>query len=357
MNPPTAIVLDLGARRGALERHWRRVEADCLDALAPASVLAVRGAAEAEAATREVAMAGARKLIAVGGHAAAHGALNAIMGLAEAHRENLKFGVLTLDGADAWARTLGWPRTFMRQLEALRAEHTLPHDVGRAELQDADGRPSTRYFLNGAAFGIAGEIRAAWREHDDHGAVEATGRDTAHTLHALARTLRLLTGRDDAWVRLERRDGNNGNAEIYRGPWVAAMLMVGRYYPGLGEVAPDADPTDGVLDVVGMTGRPDLRALGWLAGILPRGARGTDWPVEQGAAFAATGIGAPIHVELDGVPAGLLPAKFTLLSRQLHTIVPTVPARLMKPRFKPIPAVAHRPLVAGRVTARRAIRA
>jgi diacylglycerol kinase (ATP) len=335
VSPFTAIVLDLGAPRGVSPRLWRHREDDCLRALSPAQVLPVRGAAEAEAAAREAALQGARTLVAAGGAAAAHGVLNALMNLAETHRAAIKFGVLNLDGRDPWARTLGWPQPLVRQLEVLRAGNALPHDVGRVQCQDAQGRLVTRHFLNGASFGIAEELRAAWR------------RGEARAPDALARTLRLLSGIEQVSLRLQSL-ADGGAAEIHHGPWVAGVLMVGRYYPGLGEVAPEADPCDGALDLIGITGRPDWRALGWLTGLVPR-ARGLT--SARGAAFTVSCPGAALHLELDGVPAGQLPASFTALPRQLHTIVPTVAARLMKPKFAPIPAVAERPIVAGRVCA------
>ena len=351
MSEATAILLDLDAQSGALARRWRRWEEECLRALAPARTISVHGAAEAEAAAREAALEGTTKLVAMGGGAVAHGVLNALMSLAESHRAGIKFGVLALDGADAWARTLGWPLGFLRQLDALRAGHTLPYDIGQVECLDDLGRSIRRYFLNGASFGIAGQIRAAWRRSGGEGA--AARPDAPQALQSIARTLRLLTGRDDAWVRLESGASGSarGGAEIYRGPWVAGMLMVGRYYPRLGEVAPEADPCDGLLNLVGLTGRPGWRALGWLTGLWPR-AGGAGLTVAQGPEFSAAGVGEPIHLELDGVLAGLLPATFLLLPRALNAIVPTVPARLMKPEFKPIRAVAQRPLVAGRVRAK-----
>jgi diacylglycerol kinase (ATP) len=341
MNGNTALILDLAAQGRATLRQWRRCEGACLEALAPARVLPVRGAEEAEAAARQAAREGAHKLVAVGGTATAHGVLNALMALAEPHRAALKFGLLSLGRPGHWSRTLELPRSLGRQLEVLRAGHTLPFDVGRVECLDPGGRPITRHFLNGACFGIPGQIRGEWR---------AAPGEPRHALHALGRTLRLLSGREGAWVRLEQ-EGESA-AEIYRGPWVAGLVMVGRFYPGFGEVAPRADPADGALDLVGVTGRPDWRALAWLAGLLPRVLIPPACTLERSGEFHATDAAAPVYLELDGIAAGILPARFSILPRQLPTIVPAVPARLMKPKFKPIPAIVERPLVAGHLKAK-----
>jgi diacylglycerol kinase family enzyme len=180
---------------------------------------------------------------------------------------------------------------------------------------------------------LAAELREAW---------DGAAHEPRHGLDSLARVLRVLKDRDRSWVSLER-DGQ----ELYRGPMVAGLVMVGRFYPGLGEVAPQAEPGDGALDLIGLTGKLGPAELGWFARLRP-GWMGASqrWTAERSPEFAATGLSGSIRLELDGVPAGALPARFTALPRQLQMIVPVVPARLMKPAFKPIPAAAGRPVVA-----------
>jgi diacylglycerol kinase family enzyme len=202
------------------------------------------------------------------------------------------------------------------------------------ECTDCDGNPITRHFLNGACFGLTTEVRGAWGGPAD---------EPRHGLEGLARVLRVLKERDRSWVSLER-DGH----EIYRGPIVAGLVMVGKFYPGLGEVAPNAEPCDGALDLVGLTGKLGPAELGWLARVRP-GWAGVSrrWTAERGEEFAASGIAGPVRLELDGVATGRLPARFTVLARQIQMIVPAVPVRLMKPAFQPLPAVAERAAVAG----------
>ncbi|MCZ6747919.1 MAG: diacylglycerol kinase family protein [SAR324 cluster bacterium] len=333
MGETTCIVLNPSGHGRATGRAWQSCQRRCLRELAPVEISVVKNAQEAKEAAREAALRGFEKVVAVGGTATTHGALNGLMTLAADHRKATKFGVLSLVRAQEWSRTLRMPRELNRQLEAIRAGHVLPFDVGRADCLDDEGRPLTRYFLNGACFGISTRLR-----HD----LQLTQQDPAEGLSAMARSLRLLLSKEDPWVRMVQ-----GGREIYRGPWVAGLLMVGRYYPWFGEVAPRADPVDGSLDLVGVTGRLGLRSLAMLSGLFPwrRGHR-RDFTIDKGVRFTATDITGPVYLELDGIAVGTLPATFTLLPRQISMIVPSVPVRTMKPHFKSISELAEGPVAA-----------
>ena len=329
----TIIIVET-APEGSPAAPWPRHEAECLEALSPAEVIAAPNAEAAAEAAREAALLGVDKVVAAGSDAIAHGVLNALMTLAEVHRREIKLGLLSLRRPQEWSRTIGFPRPLVRQLEVLKAGHSMPFDVGRVECLDSEGNPITRHFLNGACFGLTTELRGAW---------EGPGAEPRHGLEGLARMLRVLKDRDRSWVSLTR-DGH----ELYRGPIVAGLVMVGKFYPGLGEVAPNAEPGDGALDLVGLTGRLGPAELGWLARVRPGWAGASRrWTTEQGAEFIAHDIAGPVRLELDGVPTGRLPAHFSVLPRQIQMIVPAVPARLMKPAFQPLPAVAKRAAVAG----------
>ena len=329
----TIIIVET-APEGSPAAPWPRHEAECLDALSPAEVIAAPNAEAAAEAAREAALLGVDKIVAAGSDAIAHGVVNALMTLAEVHRREIKLGLLSLRRPQEWSRTIGFPRPLMRQLEVLKAGHTMPFDVGRVECLDCEGNPITRHFLNGACFGLTTELRGAW---------DGPGGEPRHRLEGLARVLRVLKERGRSWVSLTR-DGQ----ELYRGPIVAGLVMVGRFYPGLGEVAPNAEPGDGALDLVGLTGKLGPAELGWLARLRPGWVGASRrWTTEQGAEFIANDIAGVVRLELDGVPTGRLPARFSVWPRQIQVIVPAVPARVMKPAFQPLPAVAKRAAVAG----------
>jgi len=305
-------------------RHWMASQRVCLRELAPAEVTVVESAEEAAQAAKEAALQGFRKLVSVGDMATAHGVVNGIMELAEGHRRRLKVGFLSLSRPDQWSRTLDLPRRLGRQLEILSAGHTLPYDVGRVDFEGPEGGRLVRHFLNGASFGVTGHVKREWRDPRTN-LLQALGR--------IAEALREGTTRRGTHVRLE-----SGGEVLYEGVCAVGMVMGGRYYPAFGHVAPQADPTDGLLELAWLGGEPwwslSLKLAGlWMGSLRPRGAHLHWQSVERLSAVALDG---PVYVEVDGQPIGLLPATFSVVPRALPVMVAPVAVKLRKPAFKPV---------------------
>jgi len=300
---------------------WRHHATEIAAALSPLELVQVAGPEEAEDAAYDAAIVGFSRIVAVGSSAVVHGLVNGAMRLAEGHRRRMKIGFLSLGPRGPWARTVGLPSALARRLEILAAGHTLPYDVGRVECQrpaDATGSGKTvsRHFLLGAACGPLsasldlGDLPPLRLARIASSVIEAGGR--------------CLAG-NSPQVSLEV-DGT----EVFRGPWALGLVMGGRHYPFFGETAPNANPSDGTLDVawvpavsmLGMAGR----ALGlWLGGeIFPQPSRCQGNEIH----IVPLGEGAPQAIAADGVPIGFLPATVQVLPRTLPVIVESVAARV-----------------------------
>jgi diacylglycerol kinase family enzyme len=324
MTETTEIILNPAGNRNRDGRAWMACQRICLRRLAPAEVTVVASVAEAAQAARQSALKGYQKIISVGDGATAHGVVNGVMGLAEGHLPKLKVGFLSLSRPDQWSRTLGLPRNLERQLEILAGGHTLPFDVGRVECQNLTGERIVRHFLNGATFGVTGSVKHEW------------GDPRTNLFESMTRSLGALreaVSAEGSQVRLE-----SGEEVLHEGPCVLAMVMGGHYYPSFGKIAPQADPTDGLLDLAWIGPGSTLALLAKLAGLwltpLRRGRGALAWrSVEQMRAAALSG---PVYLELDGQPTGRLPATFSALRRTLPVIVAPVAVKLHKPNFVPV---------------------
>ncbi|HUJ75473.1 MAG TPA: diacylglycerol kinase family protein [bacterium] len=321
----TTCILVHAPQGAAAPARWAGVADEVLRRLAPAHVAPVRDAAEAESAALQAALAGHGRLIALGGTAISHGLLNGVMRLAERHRRELKVGFLSLGRQPSWQRTLEQPSAWAAQLDMLAAGHTLPYDVGRADLLDGQGKSVTRHFLNGCSWGGA-LPRAATP------AAQRKGR-WARTVAAALRTAWRHPRGQTAEVALAL-DGQC----VYRGALGLGWAMSGRYYPGLGHLAQEADPADGLLDLFWMPWGQPLAALGCLAHALPLG-RLLPAPRWQRAAAISLAAGPdadgrvpPVPVEGDGIALGTLPLTLSVVPRTLPVIVQPVAVRLTLPR-------------------------
>jgi diacylglycerol kinase family enzyme len=252
--------------------------------LAPAELEVVDSAADAEQVAWDAAMAGYGRLVAVGDLATASGFVNGVMRLSESHRRSLKFGFLSLGRPNAWCRALGIPADVQRQLDVLSAGNVLPYDVGRVECVNAGGEAVTRHFLAGAAL---------WPS--------SLGTIVEATL-------------------------SSGGEIVYRGGCQLAFAMQSPHYPGMGLVSPEANPSDGALDVAwvstdgaaALARRLAVSLLHIPVGLSRRTAHEVHWSSSE----------APISVQADGLPIGQLPATISVVPRALPVIVESIGSRL-----------------------------
>ena len=324
MAESTQIILDPTAHQHRTGRVWQSYQRECLRRLAPVEVSIVESMEQAEQAARISAMKGFRKIVAVGGGEAANGVINGLMGLAQSHRKSIGVGFLSVVRPDEWSRTLDLPRKVKRQVEVLQAGHTIPVDVGRVDCFSVAGMATTRYFLNGAGFGLPSRIR-----HELRG----NRREFLETVAGIGGALRDFIHNQGPVVRIEGESG-----VLYEGPCPLGLAMGGRYYPALGEVAPQASPTDGALDAVWFGSPSRIEMLSRLAALLPGARRGA--PTSGHARsrfFKVTAPDAPVYVEADGRMVGKLPATFSVEPRAIEVIVPQVGVKLKKPKFAPLP--------------------
>lgn len=327
MRQTTLILLECRARPGAAAPRapllWRHHAAEIAEALSPLELVQVADAEEAEQAAWDAAVLGFERIVAVGGPRVAHGLVNGIMRLTEGHRRRMKVGFFSLGYRGAWARAAGLPNGLTRQLEVLAAGHTLPYDIGRVDCFDTQGRPVTRHFLLGAACGPLG---VSWSD---------AGPAPVRLAKAAARLLgaggRCIAG------RMPRAVLEVDGREVYRGPWALAMIMGGSYYPLLGQTAPQANPSDGALDVVWIPAPHPLRLAGhvlslWVNAGLNDAAALPGPPRCRGGAVRILPLGDSASdlqaIEADGVPIGVLPATVQVMPRTFPVIVEAIAARL-----------------------------
>lgn len=324
----TQIILDPTAHRYRLGRVWQGCQRDLLRRLAPVEVTLAEGAEEAREAARLSAHKGFGKIVCVGGSRTAHGVINGLMGLDEEQRGNVGVGFLSILGQGDWSRTIDFPRDFERQVEILRAGHTLPFDVGRVDYVSPGGGRATRHFLNGAGFGLVPRIRHELAAH---------GGRPGQTLAGLARALGEVFGKPAPGVKLE---GDAGL--LYRGPCSLGLVMGGRFYASFGEIAPEASPNDGALDMVWVASSSPWSILAHWGGLAKSAElvwrhRGKSGPARARSRFIqAASLDGPIYLEADGEALGRLPATFSVEPRALRVIVPEVGARLKKAKFAPL---------------------
>lgn len=172
-----------------------------------------------------------------------------------------------------------------------------PLDLGVMELTGDDGRPLVRAFVNIGSFGVSGKLDRL---------VDKGPKWMGGTAAFALATARALAGYRNAPVAI-RVDGE----PWYEGRLVVGVMANGQYFGGGMHVAPQADPEDGILDVV-VIGDFALAQIAAQARHLYAGTH-LSLPLvkaTRGKTVDATALtDAPVFIDCDGETPGRLPLR------------------------------------------------
>ena len=222
VNPVAGSIVDLNV----VLRQLRRLNAK--------EVRVTRRPGEAETLARKAVRAGSGYIIAAGGD----GTLNEVINGVASPRPPFEIcvGIVPLGTANDFARSIGLTSEMDANINILRAKKTAPVDLGRM----TGGR--TRYFVNASSGGFSGvvdeklssEIKSSWGP-------------LAYLRSAAAALLELHAYRTTVIVD----DAERLMIDLY-----SIIIANGRFVAAGLPIAPEANVSDGLLDVVLVPKRP-----------------------------------------------------------------------------------------------------
>jgi len=288
----------------------RRRQATCARLRAALGALEVeltRGPRDAERLAREAARAGIGRIVVAGGDGTLSEVASGLLGADLAHY--VEIGLLPCGTGADFGRSLGVPGDLDAAIRCLAAGHVRAVDALRVMHRDLRGGTRTAYGLNAVSFGLSGLVVA----RIERNRAKYAGR-LAFPMAVLAAALRYRS----AAVAV-RVDG----VLVHDGPLALCAGANGRCFGGGMRIAPDARIDDGLIDVVVVAPVSLPRLLVKLASVY-RGTHLSDpaLSLHRGVLVEAEVSAETVLVELDGEPAGALPARIELLPRALRLIGP-----------------------------------
>lgn len=191
--------------------------------------------------------AGFDTVIALGGDGVIHEVVNGLMRLPRERRPQL--GIIPLGSGNDYARTLGMA---INDPEAALAQ------LVRADAVSAEvGRVNDVYFMETLSFGLDAAVALDTVERRKH--------DTSMTGEGLFVTscLRIFSESSQGWRCTVSFDGE----KVERLRTVIFAMQVGPTYGGGFQICPEADPTDGLLDVCYNVTKPPVIGVLGLVGL------------------------------------------------------------------------------------------
>jgi diacylglycerol kinase (ATP) len=246
-------------------------------------------------------------VVAAGGDGTINEVVNGFFDGGERIAGGTRLGVLPMGTGGDFRRTLGMSRDVDEAARTLVAGRARRIDAGRVTCVGPGGAPVVRHFVNIADAGIGADVSDMV-----NGGFKVVNGELTFTIAAALTLLRWRNRPMRAVIDGEPRD------------LVAQQVVIAncRYYGGGMQIAPAAQPDDGLLDllVVGDVGR--LEAMRMM-GRVRRGAH-LPHPKLEHRLVRRVEVSSPrpVGIDADGERPGGLPAVFEVLPGALEVVAP-----------------------------------
>jgi diacylglycerol kinase (ATP) len=296
----TAMIVNPASANGKTARRWPEIARRAQELGLDVDVRLTDEAGHAVELARSAASEGADLVVAVGGDGTVSEVVN---GLVEAGTEHTcELAVVARGSGCDFIRTFGIPKDTAKALAVAHRGTARRIDVGRVEFTGHDGQPRGRYYANIASAGMTGI--AADR-------VNRSGKPLGATVAFAWAAVSTFVGYRNSRFTV---DIDGETTEL-----ISNNVIVGncRYFAGGMKILPDADPSDGLLDVLvwGDVSKGDL------ARNLHKLYRGTHVTHPKARIVRAHSVTVtpevPLPIEVDGEGPGITPATFTVVPSAL----------------------------------------
>ena len=239
----------------------------------------------------------------VGGDGSVNEVVNGVLEAAG----NVELAIIPRGTGWDFVRTFGIPRDLDAAIGVALDGAVRDVDAGSVSYRTWAGEEARSHFANVASAGISGAIAQRANESS-----KALGGKISYYWATLAVFFAWQIGELRVTVDDETREGR----------MIDAMICNGRYLGGGMMMCPEAEPDDGLFDVM-LIGDVTKRDLAF---VLPKTYKGKHLPHPRLELLRGSAVTVdapePLPLELDGEQPGTTPARFEILPRALRVRVP-----------------------------------
>ena len=310
--PHVAAVVNPRSGGGRTGRAWRIIATALEAELGPIKVHFTTSPSTsrylpAAELTRKALKSGAQLVIAVGGDGTISETINGFFENGMPINPEAHVAILNTGTGGDFRKTFNLPEDIEGCVKRIGKGTTRKIDLGRMTFVNDDGGEATRYFNNIASFGLSGEVdRAVNRANMS----KMFGGAFAFLWATLVTSFRYKPHP----VRLQTDTGFDEVMNV----GVCAVAN-GKYFGGGMKIAPDAEPDDGLFDIVIMRDTTFLDMLTG-SGNLRDGTHLANPKVShmRAKSLTATPVGErPVLLDVDGEAPGRLAAKFDIMPQAI----------------------------------------
>lgn len=229
-------IVNPNSANGRTGKLWPKVEAQLLAALGSFDAWMTEAPLHATRLCRQALREGYDEILSVGGDGTNNEIVNGFFDQGEAIKPEAILCVVPSGTGGDFRKTLGLAKDPTEVIPMVKRGTIVDADVGYLQCQGFDGQEHKTAFLNITSFGIGGVVDEA---------VNRTTKAFGGKASFYIGSLRAFSSYSSQPMRIEV-DGEL----VHEGPCFNAAVCNGQYHGGGMWVAPMADPTDGLLDIV-----------------------------------------------------------------------------------------------------------
>lgn len=304
------VVVNPNSANGSTRRHWPAMLAELQAQIGKLEWAFTGAGGDATRITREAIGRGFDLIVAVGGDGTNNEVVNGFFDGETLLNPDCAFSFVCRGTGGDFRKTFGWGLGLDEALDRLVTGRTRPIDLGRMTYTDEQGQTRMRHFINITSFGIGGLVDKL---------VNSSSKALGGKASFMIASLRAMLRYRNQVVRLSV----DGKPEI-RCPVNTVAVANGRFFGGGMMIAPNAEPDDGLFDVVilGDLGTAEMVRLSRHL------YAGTHLNLEKVQCLRGRRIEAQndnpqeaVLIDMDGEQPGRLPASFEILPSVLPLCV------------------------------------
>lgn len=150
------VIINPRAAGGSATERWKTIEPEVKQTIGEFSWQFTDKSGAAIQMTSDALEKGAKSIIVIGGDGTVSEAVNGFLTSQAGKKATLS--ILNLGTGGDFCRTLGVPSDYHIALDSYKKGRTIQVDAGKIEFVDFNGKPGTRFFVNVAGCGMAGEV-------------------------------------------------------------------------------------------------------------------------------------------------------------------------------------------------------
>lgn len=309
----TIAIINPSSGNGRTGRARDKIAAALGRVCTPLTVAETSGPNEATHIAHQALLDGYRQIIAVGGDGTINEVVNGFFRNGLPVNADAQLALVTAGTGGDFRKTFDIGADLSSAIERIQRGQTRLIDIGRVSFVADERAQGVRYFANIASLGLSGEVV---RHVNGTRWTKRVGSRFAYSWASIQALLRYKS-------RPIRLKIDKSFDEVVTVSTVA--ICNGRYFGGGMRVAPDAEPDDGLLDIVILMAAPRHSVLRDINKIYNgQHVHSPYVKVIRGRTVIATPVeatqGLPIYLDVDGEAPGQLPAMFEAVPRAIKLV-------------------------------------